>query len=218
VPGHFCGCVGIKPTVGRFSTTGVVQACRSLDCVSVFARSVADGALVARIMQVFVSCCPPALCTPHRLALCRVKGGTLSTCNMQLDSHRKPAMSNGTDWNPALKEHIWSFMACCGLTLIPPQDAGQKLEDPNWRLRPPALPSFGTGACKGSNRGPVTPEQSPVTHSGAPPSPGTNGNSAPRFKFGVPGREYLSFAGPGGDDFAQGKQHFNLHADQQQYR
>ena len=51
VPGHFCGCVGIKPTVGRFSTTGVVQACRALDCVSIFARSVQDGAEVARLMQ-----------------------------------------------------------------------------------------------------------------------------------------------------------------------
>lgn len=52
VPGHFCGCVGIKPTVGRFSTTGVVQACRALDCVSIFARCVEDGAEVARLMQV----------------------------------------------------------------------------------------------------------------------------------------------------------------------
>ena len=44
--------MGIKPTVGRFSTTGVVQACRALDCVSVFARCVEDGAEVARLMQV----------------------------------------------------------------------------------------------------------------------------------------------------------------------
>ena len=51
VPGHFCGCVGIKPTVGRFSTTGVVQACRALDCISIFARCVEDGAEVARLMQ-----------------------------------------------------------------------------------------------------------------------------------------------------------------------
>ena len=51
VPAHFCGCVGIKPTVGRTSTEGVVPACRSLDCVSVFARTVPDAAVVVRIMQ-----------------------------------------------------------------------------------------------------------------------------------------------------------------------
>lgn len=65
VPGHFCGCVGIKPTVGRFSTTGVVPACRSLDCPSVFARCVEDGAEVARLMQARISC----LCA-FRLTLC----------------------------------------------------------------------------------------------------------------------------------------------------
>lgn len=90
------------------------------------------------------------------------------------------------------------------------QEAGQKLRDPNWRLRPAVLPSFAAGACNGSNGGPMTPEQSPVTQSGAPSSPGTNGHSGPRFRFGVPGPEYLSFAGPGGDDFAQGEQHLDL--------
>ena len=52
IPASFNGCVGVKPTVGRVTTTGVVPACRSLDCVSCFARSVDDGALVVRIMQV----------------------------------------------------------------------------------------------------------------------------------------------------------------------
>ena len=66
VPGHFCGCVGIKPTVGRFSTTGVVPACRSLDCPSVFARCVEDGAEVARLMQARISCLHA-----FRLTLCR---------------------------------------------------------------------------------------------------------------------------------------------------
>ena len=46
------GCVGIKPTVGRVSSQGVVPACRALDCISCFARTVEDGALVVQIMQV----------------------------------------------------------------------------------------------------------------------------------------------------------------------
>src|SRR3954463_14648208 len=37
VPAALNGIVGIKPTRGLISTVGVVPACRSLDCVSVFA-------------------------------------------------------------------------------------------------------------------------------------------------------------------------------------
>ena len=40
VPAACNGIVGLKPTRGRIATTGVVPACRSLDCVSVFARTV----------------------------------------------------------------------------------------------------------------------------------------------------------------------------------
>jgi allophanate hydrolase len=40
VPAAFNNIVGLKPTKGLLSTTGVVPACRSLDCVSIFARTV----------------------------------------------------------------------------------------------------------------------------------------------------------------------------------
>ena len=43
VPAGLCGLVGLKPTPGAVSTLGVVPACRSLDCVSVFANTVADA-------------------------------------------------------------------------------------------------------------------------------------------------------------------------------
>ena len=43
VPAAFNNIVGLKPTRGLVSTTGVVPACRSLDCVSVFAPSCADA-------------------------------------------------------------------------------------------------------------------------------------------------------------------------------
>ncbi|TAK68713.1 MAG: allophanate hydrolase [Actinomycetota bacterium] len=50
VPAALTNVVGIKPSRGLVSTTGVVPACRSLDCVSVFSLSVADGAEVMALI------------------------------------------------------------------------------------------------------------------------------------------------------------------------
>jgi allophanate hydrolase len=43
VPAGFNNIVGLKPTRGLISTTGMVPACRSVDCVSIFALTVADA-------------------------------------------------------------------------------------------------------------------------------------------------------------------------------
>jgi allophanate hydrolase len=53
VPAAFNNLVGLKPTRGWLSTRGVVPACRSLDCVSIFALRVEDAAVVARLAGVF---------------------------------------------------------------------------------------------------------------------------------------------------------------------
>lgn len=53
VPAAFQGLVGWKPTKGLLSTRGVVPACRSLDCVSVFANSAEDAAAVASVAAGF---------------------------------------------------------------------------------------------------------------------------------------------------------------------
>jgi allophanate hydrolase len=47
VPAAFTNLVGLKPSRGLLSTTGVVPACRSLDCVSIFALTVEDAVAVA---------------------------------------------------------------------------------------------------------------------------------------------------------------------------
>ncbi|MBT0773607.1 allophanate hydrolase [Kineosporia sp. J2-2] len=50
VPAALNGIVGVKPTRGLVPTTGVVPACRSLDCVTVFARRLDLARLAAEIM------------------------------------------------------------------------------------------------------------------------------------------------------------------------
>jgi allophanate hydrolase len=49
VPAGFNNIVGLKPTKGWLSTTGLVPACRTIDCISVFALTVADAETVARL-------------------------------------------------------------------------------------------------------------------------------------------------------------------------
>jgi allophanate hydrolase len=46
VPAAFNNLVGLKPTRGLLSTRGVVPACRSLDCVSIFANTCHDARVV----------------------------------------------------------------------------------------------------------------------------------------------------------------------------
>ena len=53
VPAAFNNLIGVKPSRGLLSTGGVVPACRSLDCVSVLAVTVADADQVRRLAQGF---------------------------------------------------------------------------------------------------------------------------------------------------------------------
>jgi allophanate hydrolase len=53
VPAAFNHLVGLKPTKGRWSTRGLVPACRSLDCVSVFTSSAADAARIDAVAAGF---------------------------------------------------------------------------------------------------------------------------------------------------------------------
>ena len=53
VPAAFNQLVGLKPTRGVVSTTGLLPACRSLDCVSVFAETCSDAARVLQVIRGF---------------------------------------------------------------------------------------------------------------------------------------------------------------------
>lgn len=53
VPAAFNHLVGLKPSKGRWSSTGLVPACRTLDCITVFASNTEDAALVDTIAAGF---------------------------------------------------------------------------------------------------------------------------------------------------------------------
>ncbi len=53
IPAGFNDIVGIKPTVGRVSSRGLVPNCPTLDCVSIFCNSVQDGATILDIIEGF---------------------------------------------------------------------------------------------------------------------------------------------------------------------
>jgi allophanate hydrolase len=50
IPAAFNNIVGLKPTRGLVSTEGVVPACRSLDCVSIFAKTCRDALSILEII------------------------------------------------------------------------------------------------------------------------------------------------------------------------
>jgi allophanate hydrolase len=69
VPAAFNNVVGLKPSVGSISTEGVVPACASLDCVSVFALCVEDAAAVRDLMLDRPHLLPHALPTHCRFGV-----------------------------------------------------------------------------------------------------------------------------------------------------
>ncbi len=79
VPAAFNNLVGLKPTRGLVSTRGVLPACRSLDCVSIFALTAPDAAAVLRCARGFDAADPfsradqaPRRALPRSFAGCRI--------------------------------------------------------------------------------------------------------------------------------------------------
>ena len=65
VPAAFNGIVGIKPTRGLVSVRGVVPACPSLDCVSIFAPTVSLSRAVLDVVAGFDAADPWSRRAPH---------------------------------------------------------------------------------------------------------------------------------------------------------
>lgn len=51
VPAALNGLVGYKPAVGAWPSTGLIPACRSIDCITVFAHSVEDAEMIDQLVR-----------------------------------------------------------------------------------------------------------------------------------------------------------------------
>jgi allophanate hydrolase len=74
VPAALNNIVGVKPTRGWLSTRGVVPACRSLDCVSVFAGNVSDAWQVIEVAAGFDAVDPFSRAAPAGTSSISVPG------------------------------------------------------------------------------------------------------------------------------------------------
>lgn len=111
VPAAFNNLVGIKPTPGLVSTTGLVPACRSLDCISVFAATVADGLAVRRIMEGLDLSDPfSRRSVPHALPRAGLRVGVLTPAERQF---------HGDAGTEALYDAAVSRLAALGATAVP---------------------------------------------------------------------------------------------------
>ena len=55
VPAAFNNLVGIKPTPGLLPNAGAVPACKSVDCITIFAATVGDGVAIRKVAEGFDS-------------------------------------------------------------------------------------------------------------------------------------------------------------------
>jgi allophanate hydrolase len=80
IPAAFNNLVGLKPTSGLLSTRGIVPACRSLDCVSIFALSVQDASSVFDVAAFFPT--PQSLRALDRVFGLVCRGGLTSSSSV----------------------------------------------------------------------------------------------------------------------------------------
>jgi Asp-tRNA(Asn)/Glu-tRNA(Gln) amidotransferase A subunit family amidase len=127
-PASYCGVVGFKPTFGRIPTTGAKALARSLDTVGVFARSVVDAGVVARILWTDDANGKddrePLPHRPRRVGCCRteyweerdpgVEGAlagavdTLRAAGVRIDEFEMPTTCRGLN---ALQEQVYAYEA-----------------------------------------------------------------------------------------------------------
>ncbi|MEM1434552.1 MAG: allophanate hydrolase [Pseudomonadota bacterium] len=128
IPAAFQGLVGLKPSRGLFPNTGVVPACRSLDCVTTMTRTVADAALLLTVMAGPDGLDPACRQLPPRFFPNPPRVGVPDTNRL---GFADPA------WGPAQFDQARARLEAIGCTVVPIDvapfvEAGALLYDGPW--------------------------------------------------------------------------------------
>ena len=78
VPAGINNLIGLKPSIGRIPATGVLPACQSLDCVSVFAICAADALTVLHAAEGFCAADPYSRPPQNRTLPAKPRAGILA--------------------------------------------------------------------------------------------------------------------------------------------
>ena len=105
-PAAFCGVVGFKPTHGLIPRSGALLLSRALDHVGVFARSVADAALLAEMLAGFDEEDPDT--RADRASAVRRCGGKRAAAAAALRLRPLARLEAGRDGDAARRSPNWS--------------------------------------------------------------------------------------------------------------
>jgi allophanate hydrolase len=133
VPAAFNNLIGLKPTRGLLSTRGVVPACWSLDCVSIFALTAPDAATVLRAARGFDPADP---FSRHEASPARVPPRSFDGCRIGVPREDQLEFFDNPD-TPALFELMLARIEALGadrvtIDLEPFLEAARLLYDGPW--------------------------------------------------------------------------------------
>ncbi|KAF4449874.1 putative DUR1,2-urea amidolyase [Fusarium austroafricanum] len=119
VPAGFNNIVGLKPTRGALSTRGVLPACKTLDCVSIFSLTVADAETVLSIAEGYDAQDAYSRLRPDpNISLMHGFGGSSSPSKPYLAICASPDWFGRDDHYPAYEKALAKAKAL-GWTLVP---------------------------------------------------------------------------------------------------
>ncbi|MFD0733285.1 allophanate hydrolase [Planotetraspora mira] len=128
VPAAFNGIVGLKPTYGLVPTDGVMPACRSLDCVTVFARTLPEARRAFAVMAA------------SSVTAASASSGTAAAgepISSDAAAGRGTGSSSATAMRPLGRPATGSAVGSAGEVAVPSRRPGP------WRVAVPAVDALG---------------------------------------------------------------------------